>query len=201
MEKQKQGREVLKACGGTHKCKGHTQGLPSSPTNGTKMCSLAPLCFSNASAIFNPTPLLAALQLFCKYVYKPSSALWWVHGSSSLPQPGAAYISRSWELCRRVQLVGKKLSKCLSIAKQELRRVCTSPLLFTNSFLMLTIYPHLTFSSRSSNSSLPPTSCCSDDTRQTEQPVQGCLIRWWLEGNESEEAAKEQPKSLMDGKT
>lgn len=129
-----------------------------------------PYAFFSAPATLNLTLFTAPLQLFCKHIYKSSSVLWWIHDSSSLPQAAAAYISRrKLELrarWRTVRQVDKKLSKCLSITKQELGRVYTSPLLFTNSFLMFSIYPLFTLSSHSSNSSLPPTSCCSGYTRQ-----------------------------------
>lgn len=103
-------------------------GLSASPTDAAETCSCESLCFINASATFNLTLFTATLQFFCKHIYEPSSVLWWSRDSSSRPQPRTTHVSRR-ELRVRgtAQRVGKKLSKCLSITKQELRRVYTSP--------------------------------------------------------------------------
>lgn len=205
-EKQQWAREALtqspEARGGTHEREERTWGLPSSPADATKTY-FASLCFFIASAAFNLTLFTAALQLLCKHISKSSGVLWWSPDSSALPQPRAAYISeRTPQLgarWRTAQQVGKKLSKRLSITKQELRRVHTSPLMFTNSFPLLCVYPRFTFSSPSRTHPCHPQAAAPLPPQRRSPGSDGSQDGDYREGHESE-AEKEQSKSLLGGK-
>lgn len=69
-------------------------GLPSSPKGAKNLHSFESLRFLRASATCKLTLFPATLQLLSKHLYKSLSVLWWIRGTSSLPQPRAAHISK-----------------------------------------------------------------------------------------------------------